>query len=280
MSNSTSDTQAENGQLDSAPVAPSILAACSSQQPEKLIHEKNWHNPDSPDFHERFTARQYSFPDAAVSDLPSSADSESITSSMAALSISASHSSAFTSRLSAGYPPSLISQSTLRSHQSARTSRADSFLNLETLDENADGTSDGANIQPHRVLPCCFSFLSCTFESRNLEQWDTHCKSHFRGRVPRFLDCPFRCDWTREAATGEEAWQARMIHIWSDHGLHGLVDTGRKPSSLLIHHLWKEDIIDRAQVKELRTTGRLSGSVYLSSAGQFREDRIRRRSRA
>lgn len=276
MSNTSSDTQAENGELDNAPVAPSTLAALRSQHLEKLIRENNWHNPNNPDFHERVTARQYSFPEADVRNLPSLDGSESIASSMA-VSVSTAQSSAFTNSLSAGYPPSLVSRSTWHSGQSVRTSRADSILHLEALDEDADGTTNGANIQPYRVFPCCFGFLSCTFTSRNLEQWDTHCKSHFRGHPPRVVECPFECDWSREAETGEQAWQLRTIHIWSAHASQGSVDIRRRPSSSLIQHLWKKSIIDQAGVKELRSTGRLTGSVFLRSAGSVRDERIRRR---
>lgn len=280
MSNADSGIEAENGQIDSAPVAPCALAALPSQHLEKLIHENNWHNPDSPDFHERILARQYRFPQSDVDDLRPLSDSQSITTSMA-VSISTARSSAFTNPRSAGCAPSLVSGSTRRSDQSVRTSRADSVLALETLDDNADGISDGGNFQPRRSLPCCYSFMSCNFSSRNLETWDTHCKSHFYGRLPRLVDCPFECDWSREAATGEQAWQARLIHIWSVHGLDGFVDTGRRPSSALIQHLWKEGIIDKAQLKELRMTGRLTGSqAFLTSAGAVREERIRRHQRA
>jgi hypothetical protein len=280
MSDAHSGVEAENGTTDNASVAPSNLAALRSQHLQKLIHEVEWHTPNSQDFHERVVVPRYSFPDGHDHDQQPIERSESPTSSMA-VSVAATHSSAFGSSRPVSYAPSLDSGSTWRSEQSIRTSRADSVLVLETLEENADGTVDIVTSQPYRVLTCCFSFLACDFSSRDLEQWDTHCKSHFRGHLPRTVQCPFHCDWTREATTGEQAWQQRVIHVWSAHGQQGLVDTSRRPDSSLIQHLWRKGIIDNAQQKELRMKGRLTGlQPYLRSAGEVREDRIRRHRRA
>ena len=279
MSDASSGDEAENGTTDNASVAPSNLAALRSQHLQKLIHEEEWHAPNSQDFHERAVVSRYRFPDKQEHDQQPIKRSESPTTSMA-VSVAASHSSAFSNSRAISYAPSLDSGSTWRSEQSIRTSRADSVLLLETLEENADGTVDVVTSQPHRVLPCCFSFLACDFSSSNLEQWDTHCKSHFRGHLPRTVECPFHCNWTREAATGEQAWQQRVIHIWSAHGQQGLVDIIRKPDTSLIQHLWRKGVIDNAQQKELRMKGRLTGSQpYLRSAGDLREDRMRRHPR-
>ena len=279
MADAHSGLEAENGGTDSASVAPSNLAALQLRHLERLVETEDWQKPDTSDFHERFLAGQYHFPEAVIRELPALKPPERATSSMA-VSIATTQSSAFVSSRSVAYTPSLVSYSTRRSDQSVRTSRADSILVFDVLDEDAEGADEPVNNRAQRVLPCSFSFLACDFKSSNLEQWDTHCKSHFYERLPRSIDCPFRCAWTWEAATGEQAWQARIVHIWSEHRHHGVVDTSRRPSGSFIQHLWKEGIIDNAQLKELRANGRLTGSqIFLRSAGPVREDRIRRHPR-
>ena len=280
MADANSGVAAENGGTDNAFVAPSILAALESLHLERLVDTEDWQNTDSSDFHERVLAGQYRFPEAVVRDLQPLKQPERATSSMA-VSVATTQSSAFVSSRSAPYTPSLVSCSTWRSEQSARTSRADSVLVFEVLGEDAEGADEEVNPRPQRVLPCSFSFLGCDFTFRSLEQWDTHCKSHFYESLPRSVDCPFHCDWTWEAATGEQAWRARVVHVWSEHRHQGVVDTTRRPNSWLIQHLWREGIIDNAQQKELRANGRLTGSQpFLRSAGPTHENRMRRRTRA
>lgn len=277
MSDTNSDSEAENGTDN----APSSLAALRSQHLERLIEEPRWNTPNDADFHERVLARQYRFSDGDVRNLQSIKYASSSTSSMA-VSVATTRSSAFHGPQSAGYPPSLVSNSTWHSGQSVRTSRADSVLDLPVLEEDSEGALEVVSTRPvTRVLVCSFTFLGCGFTSRNLEEWETHCKSHFfkddTERLPRSVVCPFHCDWSRTAEAGEQAWKARTVHIWGQHRDSDLVDTSRRPDSALIQHLWRTGIIDNAQQKELRMNGRLTGQVFLRSAGSVHEDRIRRR---
>ena len=280
MPNANAGSQAESG-IANALVARSTLAALRSQHLERLIDEEGWQSLNNADFHDRVLAQQYRFPEAQENFATSIKRSGSPTSSMA-VSITETQSSAFVSSYLTGFTPSLVSGSTWRGDHSARTSRADSVLVMETFDEDGTRTTGGMNGRARRCFECCFGFLGCEYVSTNMEQWDTHCKSHFLGYLPRIVRCSFDCDWTREAATGEQAWQARTIHIWSVHSTTDeTVDTTRRPDPALIQHLWSKGIIDNTQQKELRMTGRLSGSqVFLSSAGRLHDDRNRRHPRA
>lgn len=279
MSDSDSAPGAEFGQTAgaNASVARAELAALNAQHPhvERIVDEENWHDTNGPGFR-RFLAEQHRLRDTADRLQRLSKRPGSETSSMA-VSVGTMP-SAFGSSASVGYPPSLVSNSTDYSSPSLRTSQADSFLELAVLQEGSEGAFRLPTAQREGRLACSFSFLACTFRSDDLTEWDTHCQSHLHGHLPLSLHCPFVCDWSRTANSGQEAWQARQIHMWSAHQRDGHVDTDRRPESSLVQHLWRARIIDDAELKELRKNGRLTDSqIFLRSAGRERDRRTVRR---
>ena len=276
MSDNSSDTDAELGETEAAnaSMAPPNLAALRAQQCERLIAEQNWHNAQGPDFREGFLAGQYRISDQDVRYQQSLKTPESDTSSMA-VSVG-THSTAFGSSRSA---PSLGPYSSADGTNSLHTSLASSILQHDVLEEGLGGVLEVPVVRSSGRLACSFSFLACTFSSDDLAEWNTHCKSHFRGHLPPTVQCPFtRCNWNRTATSGEEAWGAQIIHIVTEHRDDGVVDTNRRPDSSLVHHLWRKNIIDDVQLKELRAKGRLDRPlVLLSSAGPAHDRRISRR---
>ena len=282
MSDDDSENEAELGQNAAANAsdAPTALAALRSQNLERLVEEQNWHDKNDPDFRERVLAARYRIPDGheqVRQQVIKRPDSE--TSSMA-VSL-ATRSSAFGSTASVGYPPSLLSSSTGYISNSLQTSRLDSLVQQVLLEEGPGGALEVPAGRTEGRLACSFSFLDCDFRSDDLGEWDTHCQSHLYGHLPLTVHCPFSCDWNKTATAGREAWQARIIHIVSEHRGDGAVDTDRRPESSLIQHLWRKGIIDDAQLKELRSKGRLTGpQIFMRTAGSARDRRTDRRPRA
>lgn len=184
------------------------------------------------------------------------------------------------SKAQSNYTPSFGSYPTARSGSSVRTSCADSLLLQNVLEEDEAGiprAPSTENIEGR--LACSYSFLACSFRTNNLEEWDTHCVSHFRGVLPKTTECPFYlCEWSIKAESGEEAWRCRVIHIVADgHSQQGFVDTNRRPKASLIDHLWRHRIIDDADKKQLIRHGRLSWSYSLKrSAGNSEARRNRK----
>ena len=284
-SHSGSHARAETGPSASAS-QPKIasLHDLARQELEPLIDEEAWHNQCPPDFLQRVLATQYQFPSSVGAAGQPRAGPSSNTSSIemqVSVHSPASTRSVRSSYTPSTYTPSLVSIATAKSSSAAHTSRADSVIQNFLLDEDETGVSrDVTYPGTQGRLPCCFDFLACSFSSSDFEEWNTHCQSHFRGRPPSTVQCPFQCDWKISRTSGYEAWEARTIHITNDHRGVGVIDTKRPPDSALIQHLWKEDIIDNPQMKELRTHGRLTGNqVFLSSYGPVRERRNDRRNR-
>lgn len=283
---SSSDGEAEPGSSANAYVVCPNLATLGRLNNEPVIAEDHWHDEDETGFHRRAIVGRYRFPTdgrevpRVFSQLPSqtssmavSVSSRSTTGESSARSVQASSTSA----------PSFGFYSTLNSSSSARTKDADVVVQTHVLEEDEDGvprapTPEGAEGR----LACCFSFLACSFRSDSVKEWDTHSQSHFRGRLPLSVYCPFRrCAWKSTAGTGEEAWHDRRTHIIGEHRGNGVVEVDRRPPSSLIQHLWREQIIDNAQLKELREYGRLTESqVFTRSAGESHNRRDERRSRA
>ncbi|KAK3721784.1 hypothetical protein LTR37_002949 [Vermiconidia calcicola] len=248
-SHSGSHARAETGPSASAS-QPKIasLHDLARQELEPLIDEEAWHNQCPPDFLQRVLATQYQFPSSVGAAGQPRAGPSSNTSSIE-MQVSV---------------------------QSPASTRSNCLLEEVETGALRDATYPGTQGR----IPCCFDFLACSFSSSDFEEWNTHCQSHFRGRLPSTVQCPFQCDWKVSRISGYEAWEARTIHITKDHRGVGVIDTKRPPDSALIQHLWKEDIIDNPQMKELRTHGRLTGNqVFLSSYGPVRERRNDRRNR-
>ncbi|KAF2233214.1 hypothetical protein EV356DRAFT_210585 [Viridothelium virens] len=102
--------------------------------------------------------------------------------------------------------------------------------------------------------PCCFYFLRCPYWSYNMDEWETHCRSHLhRNPPPSKVQCPY-CDdlGSQRFANGEEAWEARMHHIANHHIQEGARVEHARPDFGLFYYLWQVRVISNAQLHELR----------------------------
>ena len=280
-SESSSDTESEAGRSANASVVCPNLAVLTAQHLQPLIEEPDWHNTNGPDFHQRNVERHYHF-DTWQNGVPRSfSAAKSDTSSMAVSIHSRSttiNSSAASVYSRSTYEPSLVSNSTAKSSSFASSDRRDSVHQHYVLNDDDGGVPQLPEGHGDGRLACCFRFLACEYRSDDLDQWETHCQSHFLGCLPSAVSCPFHCNWTKSAATGEQAQQERKIHIWSWHYSHGEVDTERAPELSLLRHLWRNGIIETAAYQELRANGRLTGTqVFMRPAGNITENRRERR---
>ncbi|KAK1072159.1 hypothetical protein LTR74_002733 [Friedmanniomyces endolithicus] len=264
MSESGSDADAGSSSDSASYVAPaarqSTLAALRAQTVQPLINGDGWYGANDDDFQHRFAARGYQFPGTANSQprILRRADSD-----VRSMAVAHSRSTTLESVSSAGYPPSLGSYLTA-SGSSVLTAEVDSFLQESYLEEVEGGALEQR--LPNR--PCPYSILECTFSSTDLDEWDTHVRFHFKGALPKRCFCPFEgCSWSETAATGQQAWNWRLVHINLQRTAHRIVvpvDAGHPD----VEHLWRKKIITDAQLKELRQFGRLSAdqAAYLSSS--------------
>ncbi|KAF2447006.1 hypothetical protein P171DRAFT_519334 [Karstenula rhodostoma CBS 690.94] len=102
------------------------------------------------------------------------------------------------------------------------------------------------------VYECAFWFLRCSYISNSMEEWHTHCLSHFRGEEPpRSVGCPL-CDWEHLSDDGKIAWDRRMDHIAYEHFQRGQTLKTSRPDFGLFHHLWNKRLIDDQDLKELK----------------------------
>lgn len=245
---------------------------------QKTIHQANWDSKDNPDFCDKLAGR-CRLQGAANLHRDRSESSRSTSSSMA---VSVSRSAPLSSiSVSSSRPPSLT-YSSARSTSSVKTS---SVVHQFVLEEDEDGIpSVPSPLSSQGRLPCCFSFLGCDNRFDSPREWDTHCKSHLRGKLPKQAYCPFECQWTTRSETGEEAWRLRAMHIIAEHFDGGEddddeeeesddVDTEKKPPAWLIEHLWRHRIIDDVGKKELQRDGRLTHRDYTMTAGSTRDHR-------
>ncbi|KAK1820911.1 hypothetical protein LTR12_004623 [Friedmanniomyces endolithicus] len=264
MSGSGSDADAGSSSDSASYVAPaarlSTLAALGAQTVQPLINEDGWYGANENDFQHRFAARRYQFPGNADSQprVLKRADSD-----VRSMAVAHSRSTTLESISSTGYPPSLGSYLTA-SGSSVLTAEAGSFLQESYLEE----VEGGAFEQRLPNLPCPYSILECTFSSTDLDEWDTHVRFHFKGALPKKCSCPFEgCSWSETAATGQQAWNWRLVHINLQRTAHRIVvpvDAGHPD----VEHLWRKKIITDAQRKELRQFGQLGAdqTAYLSSS--------------
>jgi hypothetical protein len=283
---SGTDIEAEAGRSASADaeVARSNLALLAELQQleiKPIVDEENWHDHESPGFQQRVLAAQLAELSTFDGNLPAPPKVASGASVVAmSLSVQDTNRSGPTSssQSRSDYTPSLISHSTLQSSSAARTSHASSVAVHHVLEEDVDGVLfQPPEIRIERGLRCSFWFLACVEEFDNLDDWDTHCQSHLHGRLPLKAACPFECTWSHTASDGEDAWQARMLHVIGAHRGHGVVDTLSRPDGTLLQHLWNVGIIDNAQLKELRQYGFLTGNtIFLRTAGLNEGRRSRR----
>jgi hypothetical protein len=255
-----------------AGVAQASLRELENLEVKPLTNEDEWHE-QGPQGLQHLLATLQSLP----SDHSTPTDPESVTSSMVmAISV---QSSQFSRASLASHPclspvPSLTSAQTARSGSSAHTGDNASALEHRLLEEG----SDGALREPDRFhlatdgFPCSFWFLLCSKCFDNMEDWDSHCQSHFHGVLPSSSSCPFTgCEWSfrspsggTTSISGRAAWTARIGHIQVEHQGVGVVDVGRRPDNSLIAHLWRNRAIDNIQMKELRKHGHLMvDHIYL-----------------
>ena len=106
---------------------------------------------------------------------------------------------------------------------------------------------------PKTTYPCCFYFLRCDHSFDSIEDWETHCLSHFRGHSPpKTVQCPY-CDWfgIRTFNNASEAWQTRIRHIVYHHDQEGLTIREARPDFRLFRHLWNKKIINGDQLQSL-----------------------------
>jgi hypothetical protein len=152
------------------------------------------------------------------------------------------------------YPPSLVSYYTeaTPTETSISTGLANHLSGALLLEEN-DGVLELPRSQvPVPVYECAFWFLSCGYISRNQEEWITHCESHFRGEEPpHSVQCPL-CDWSASSDDGRTSWNARMLHLATEHTMLGQTLRTSRPDFGLFHHLWKRRLIDDQDYKELQ----------------------------
>ena len=272
MASDDSVSDAGVARFANAYVAHPNLAQMRGSEYTRLIDGVDWHEHDASDFHQRFVVGQHyraSSDETGVPRLlrgpPSATSSMALTQSPSVYSNTSNNSSWLST-------PSLVSSGTAAtSGSSVRTSRVDSVVLLSILDED----EQGALVPPKVELKCLYHWLKCDFASDDLEEWDTHCRFHFRGNLPRSLECPFECRWSVTASTGSAAWEQRLAHMCT-HPSSDMIVSDKKPSTALLQHLHKARIIDAVQMQELRQEGRLGHTVLVQSAGTTSEGRRER----
>ncbi|KAL5416703.1 hypothetical protein PMIN06_001799 [Paraphaeosphaeria minitans] len=129
------------------------------------------------------------------------------------------------------------------------------------------------------MYECAFWFLRCSYISNNMEEWHTHCLSHFRGEdPPRSVRCPL-CEWEYLGDDGKIAWDRRMDHIAYEHFQRGQTLKTSRPDIGLFHDLWNKRLIDDQDLKELKGGNHnLTRDPHpFSVTGTGRRDRDRRR---
>jgi hypothetical protein len=102
------------------------------------------------------------------------------------------------------------------------------------------------------ALECCFWFLRCSYIYYDLDEWVTHCLSHFRGEEPpKTVSCPL-CDCFQYTCdNGWKSWNQRMEHIGFHHSLLGETLRASRPDFPLFQHLWQKRLISDQDLKEL-----------------------------
>ncbi|KAK6431877.1 hypothetical protein LTR95_011957 [Oleoguttula sp. CCFEE 5521] len=127
-------------------------------------------------------------------------------------------------------------------------------------------------------IKCLFDFLGCDKVSQSLARWNEHSKTHFKSHSPPTeMKCPVReCAQTFQADDGEVTWSNRWSHIQISHDLEEMAERSSSLDVAMVQHLYNKGIVDRADVKELRTHGRLRADKASVVSSQS-ESRHRRR---
>ena len=158
--------------------------------------------------------------------------------------------------------PSLTWESTLASTASISTHEHGRRLRLANREEEELSFSKIMHVmiplETGTTLDCPFHFLLCRYRSHDISEWENHMLSHFRGHLPKRIDCPFlNCKECLLEDTGEEACAQLRSHIAKTHQHRGTVDRGNRPDPTLVYHLWQYRLINDQENKELKTHGRL-----------------------
>lgn len=250
---------------------------------QRLTDPVRSRNSDSSELQNRLRAIQQYLPRTSeYSTAFNSADTQySRTSSMAVsvLSRSTITISLPSSTRSSYTAPSLsTSVSTLRSGPSVRTARTSSVTSQRYgIEEDEQGVPTLPEEENDVRLECCFGFLRCQHIFNDLEQWDCHCRAHYRGHLPRVAQCPFPgCGWEQQTQQGKDVWQDRLDHMEEEHDEEDYTWTQQRPTVSMLQSMFQARMIDGLQYQELRRDGQLSDQPALNTTSP-REDRRRRR---
>ncbi|KAF2829713.1 hypothetical protein CC86DRAFT_367656 [Ophiobolus disseminans] len=152
------------------------------------------------------------------------------------------------------HPPSLRSCYTeaTPTETSISTDIVNLFTGVTLLEEHNGVLELPRNLHVHTPMyECAFWFLSCGYISHNREEWLMHCESHFRGEEPpQTVQCPL-CEWAVSSDDGRASWQARMMHLATEHTMMGQTLRTSRPDFGLFQHLWRKRLIDDQDLKEL-----------------------------
>jgi hypothetical protein len=151
------------------------------------------------------------------------------------------------------HPPSLFNYSEATpTETSISTGLASRFSGVPLLEDNNGVLERPLNLTRQPVFECSFWFLSCSYISLDIEEWRTHCLSHFRGEEPpKSVQCPLCDDFKLTHENGWVAWDYRMEHIANHHRVGHKLRTSR-PDFHLFQHLWQKRLIDDQDLKELK----------------------------
>lgn len=285
---SDSENEAEHGlQRANASAGPGVTTRSQLRgrplQRQSNVSQTRSNDEASDYLQHRLAAIQLEFPlRSRDHSIPSTISTpRSATSSMAAASVLSQSTalSSVQSRYTASGAPSLCGSSSTRTcGSSVRTGRTNSHYDqVYGLEEDDNGILQVPEEEVDVRLECCFAFLRCPHVFHDLEQWDRHCRMHFRGMLPATAICPFSgCGWQETVQPGRDVWERRLSHMLEEHGDEDFKYTRSRPDLAVLDHLRRHDLIDSAQYQELRLHGRLSEQPILNTASR-REERRRRR---
>ncbi|KAF2281592.1 uncharacterized protein EI97DRAFT_364192, partial [Westerdykella ornata] len=152
------------------------------------------------------------------------------------------------------HPPSLYHYSDATpTETSISTGLASHFSGVPLLEDVNGVLERRPNSIRQPVFECAFWFLSCSYLSTDIDEWRTHCLSHFRGEEPpKSVTCPLCSDFSLTCLDGWTAWNARMEHVALRHHAVGTSLRTSRPDFHLFQHLWQKRLIDDEDLKELK----------------------------
>lgn len=124
-----------------------------------------------------------------------------------------------------------------------------------------------AFVIPEILFGCLFGRLGCVKTFGSEKRWAEHSKTHFdQSGPPRTIKCPFQCasEWSHASESGAVTWRHLRAHVADEHENGGICDI--QNDSALAQYLWRQRIIDDAQLQYLQSNGRSDiGNVSVSS---------------